>query len=169
MSLKKYSFLSIFCYGLIFISPLILASIGLVKSTSELITATAVMYILGAVVLAIFYFKQREPLAIESAVKKSFCSKDCYLWIGWNLCRIDSAKHRCHVRICIVWQSNPFREYTKYHPDDHGSTRFYFGDNCCWTHHGRVRIPPQYTGDHQSIFKFLGRSSDQLFAVCVCS
>ncbi|HBM5472165.1 TPA: CPBP family intramembrane metalloprotease [Enterococcus faecium] len=75
MSLKKYSFLSIFCYGLIFISPLILASIGLVKSTSELITATAVMYILGAVVLAIFYFKQREPLAIESAVKKSSAPK----------------------------------------------------------------------------------------------
>ena len=75
MSLKKYSFLSIFCYGLIFISPLILASIGLVKSTSELITATAVMYILGAVVLAIFYFKQREPLAIESAVKKASAAK----------------------------------------------------------------------------------------------
>ncbi|MDV4746238.1 CPBP family intramembrane metalloprotease, partial [Enterococcus faecium] len=71
----KYSFLSIFCYGLIFISPLILASIGLVKSTSELITATAVMYILGAVVLAIFYFKQREPLAIESAVKKASVPK----------------------------------------------------------------------------------------------
>ncbi|HGF7255147.1 TPA: lysostaphin resistance A-like protein [Enterococcus faecium] len=75
MSLKKYSFLSIFCYGLIFISPLILASIGLVKSTSELITATAVMYILGAVILAIFYFKQREPLAIESAVKKASVTK----------------------------------------------------------------------------------------------
>ncbi|WP_445447774.1 lysostaphin resistance A-like protein [Enterococcus lactis] len=75
MSLKKYSFLSIFCYGLIFISPLILASIGLVKSTSELITATAVMYIFGAVVLAIFYFKQREPLAIESAVKKASVPK----------------------------------------------------------------------------------------------
>ncbi|MBW4138552.1 CPBP family intramembrane metalloprotease [Enterococcus faecium] len=75
MLLKKYSFLSIFCYGLIFISPLILASIGLVKSTSELITATAVMYILGAVVLAIFYFKQREPLAIESAVKKASAPK----------------------------------------------------------------------------------------------
>ncbi len=75
MSLKKYSFLSIFCYGLIFISPLILASIGLVKSTSELITATVVMYILGAVVLAIFYFKQREPLAIESAVKKASVPK----------------------------------------------------------------------------------------------
>ncbi|ELB53196.1 CAAX amino terminal protease [Enterococcus faecium EnGen0038] len=75
MSLKKYSFLSIFCYGLIFISPLILASIGLVKSTSELITATAVMYILGAVILAIFYFKQREPLAIESAVKKASIPK----------------------------------------------------------------------------------------------
>ena len=75
MSLKKYSFLSIFCYGLIFNSPLILASIGLVKSTSELITATAVMYILGAVVLAIFYFKQREPLAIESAVKKASAPK----------------------------------------------------------------------------------------------
>ena len=75
MSLKKYSFLSIFCYGLIFISPLILASIGLVKSTSELITATAVIYILGAVVLAIFYFKQREPLAIESAVKKASAPK----------------------------------------------------------------------------------------------
>ena len=75
MSLKKYSFLSIFCSGLIFISPLILASIGLVKSTSELITATAVMYILGAVVLAIFYFKQREPLAIESAVKKASVPK----------------------------------------------------------------------------------------------
>ena len=75
MSLKKYSFLSIFCYGLIFISPLILASIGLVKSTSELITATAGMYILGAVVLAIFYFKQREPLAIESAVKKASAPK----------------------------------------------------------------------------------------------
>lgn len=75
MSLKKYSFLSIFCYGLIFISPLILASIGLVKSTSELVTATAVMYILGAVVLAIFYFKQREPLAIESAVKKASAPK----------------------------------------------------------------------------------------------
>lgn len=75
MSLKKYSFLSIFCYGLIFISPLILASIGLAKSTSELITATAVMYILGAVILAIFYFKQREPLAIESAVKKASVPK----------------------------------------------------------------------------------------------
>ncbi|HHQ2339160.1 TPA: CPBP family intramembrane glutamic endopeptidase [Enterococcus faecium] len=75
MSLKKYSFLSIFCYGLIFISPLILASIGLVKSTSELITATAVMYILGAVILAIFYFKQREPLAIESSVKKASVPK----------------------------------------------------------------------------------------------
>ncbi|WP_213365523.1 CPBP family intramembrane glutamic endopeptidase [Enterococcus lactis] len=75
MSLKKYSFLSIFCYGLIFISPLILASIGLVKSTSELITATAVMYILGAVILAIFYFKQREPLAIESAVEKASVPK----------------------------------------------------------------------------------------------
>lgn len=75
MFLKKYSFLSIFCYGLIFISPLILASIGLVKSTSELITATAVMYILGAVILAIFYFKQREPLAIESAVKKASVPK----------------------------------------------------------------------------------------------
>lgn len=75
MSLKKYSFLSIFCYGLIFISPLILASIGLVKSTSELITATAVMYILGAVILAIFYFKQREPLVIESAVKKASVPK----------------------------------------------------------------------------------------------
>lgn len=75
MSLKKYSFLSIFCYGLIFISPLILASIGLVKSTSELITATAVMYILGAVILAIFYFKKREPLAIESAVKKASVPK----------------------------------------------------------------------------------------------
>ncbi|MBL4988430.1 CAAX amino terminal protease [Enterococcus xinjiangensis] len=54
---------------------MILASIGLVKSTSELITATAVMYILGAVVLAIFYFKQREPLAIESAVKKASVPK----------------------------------------------------------------------------------------------
>ncbi|MBK4752157.1 CAAX amino terminal protease [Enterococcus faecium] len=54
---------------------MILASIGLVKSTSELITATAVMYILGAVVLAIFYFKQREPLAIESAVKKASAPK----------------------------------------------------------------------------------------------
>ena len=75
MSLKKYSFLSIFCYGLIFISPLILASIGLVKSTSELITATAVMYILGAVILAIFYFKQREPLAIEKKKKKASVPK----------------------------------------------------------------------------------------------
>ena len=65
------------------------------------------MYILGAVVLAYFYFKQREPLAIESAVK-SFCSKDRYLWISWDLCRIASAKHRCHAGICIVWRSNPF-------------------------------------------------------------
>ncbi|MBK4862289.1 CAAX amino terminal protease [Enterococcus faecium] len=40
-----------------------------------MITATAVMYILGAVVLAIFYFKQREPLAIESAVKKASAPK----------------------------------------------------------------------------------------------
>ncbi len=46
MSLKKYSFASIFFYGLIFISPLILASIGLVKTTPDLITATAVAYIL---------------------------------------------------------------------------------------------------------------------------
>ncbi|HGF7712730.1 TPA: lysostaphin resistance A-like protein, partial [Enterococcus faecium] len=35
----------------------------------------AVMYILGAVILAIFYFKQREPLAIESAVKKASVPK----------------------------------------------------------------------------------------------
>ncbi len=33
------------------------------------------MYILGAVVLAIFNFKQREPLAIESAVKKASVPK----------------------------------------------------------------------------------------------
>lgn len=71
MSLKKYSFASIFFYGLIFISPLILASIGLVKTTPDLITATAVAYILGAIVLAFFYFKQKEPLAIEAAVPKA--------------------------------------------------------------------------------------------------
>ena len=33
------------------------------------------MYILGAVILAIFYFKQREPLVIESAVKKASVPK----------------------------------------------------------------------------------------------
>ena len=104
MSLKKYSFLSIFCYGLIFISPLILASIGLVKSTSELITATAVMYILGAVVLAIFYFKQREPLAIESAVKKASVPKIViYGLVG--------LKTHCKIALVVRKEADGIRRY----------------------------------------------------------
>ena len=53
MSLKKYSFLSIFCYGLIFLSPLILSSVGIVHTTTDLITATAIAYILGAIEAAV--------------------------------------------------------------------------------------------------------------------
>lgn len=58
MSLKKYSFASIFCYGLIFLSPLILSSIGIVHTVTDVITATTIAYIIGAIVLAFFYFKQ---------------------------------------------------------------------------------------------------------------
>ncbi|OTP10305.1 CAAX amino terminal protease [Enterococcus sp. 10A9_DIV0425] len=68
MSLKKYSFLSIFCYGLVFISPLILTSVGLVRTTTDLINATTITYILGALVLGFLYAKQKEPLAIESMI-----------------------------------------------------------------------------------------------------
>ena len=75
MSLKKYSFLSIFCYGLIFLSPLILSSVGIVHTTTDLITATAIAYILGAIVLAFLYFRQREPLSIEAAVPRSSVPK----------------------------------------------------------------------------------------------
>ncbi len=72
MSLKKYSFLSIFCYGLIFISPLILASIGLVKSTSELITATAVMYIstLNLRVLTYIFNNTHSPSFLQAFKSK---------------------------------------------------------------------------------------------------
>ena len=75
MSLKKYSFLSIFCYGLIFLSPLILSSVGIVHTTTDLITATAIAYILGAIVLAFLYFRHREPLSIEAAVPRSSVPK----------------------------------------------------------------------------------------------
>ncbi|EPH99667.1 MULTISPECIES: CPBP family intramembrane glutamic endopeptidase [unclassified Enterococcus] len=71
MSLKKYSFWSIFCYGLVFVSPLILGYLGLVHSAADLITATTLTYSLGAVVLLVFYFMQKEPLKIESEVKKA--------------------------------------------------------------------------------------------------
>ena len=71
MSLKKYSFASIFCYGLIFLSPLILSSIGIIHTVTGVITATTIAYIIGAVVLAFFYFKQNEPLPLEAAIPKA--------------------------------------------------------------------------------------------------
>ena len=75
MSLKKYSFASIFCYGLIFLSPLILSSIGIVHNVTDVITATTIAYILGAIVLAFFYFKQNEPLPLEAAIPKASTPK----------------------------------------------------------------------------------------------
>lgn len=75
MSLKKYSFASIFCYGLIFLSPLILSSIGIVHTVTDVITATTIAYILGAIVLAFFYFKQNEPLPLEAAIPSASTPK----------------------------------------------------------------------------------------------
>lgn len=56
MSLKKYSFASIFCYGLIFLSPLMLSSMEIVHTVTGVITATTIAYILGAILLEFFYF-----------------------------------------------------------------------------------------------------------------
>ena len=75
MSLKKYSFASIFCYGLIFLSPLILSSIRIIHTVTGVITATTIAYIIGAVVLAFFYFKQNEPLPLEAAIPKASTPK----------------------------------------------------------------------------------------------
>ena len=75
MSLKKYSFASIFCYGLIFLSPLIISSIGIVHTVTDVITATTIAYILGAIVLAFFYFKQNEPLPLEAAIPSASTPK----------------------------------------------------------------------------------------------
>ncbi|EOS7800315.1 CPBP family intramembrane glutamic endopeptidase [Enterococcus hirae] len=75
MSLKKYSFASIFCYGLIFLSPLILSSIGIIHTVTGVITATTIAYIIGAVVLAFFYFKQNEPLPLEAAIPSASTPK----------------------------------------------------------------------------------------------
>lgn len=71
MSLKKYSFISIFCYGIIFLSPLILSYMGIVHTMTGVITATTIAYTLGAILLTFFYFKQDEPLLIESAIPKA--------------------------------------------------------------------------------------------------
>lgn len=71
MSLKKYSFASILCYGLVFLSPLIFPYIGIVHNISGVITATAIMYVIGAIILAFFYFKQNEPLSIEAIIPKA--------------------------------------------------------------------------------------------------
>ena len=75
MSLKKYSFASIFCYGLIFLSPLILSSIGIIHTVTGVITATTIVYIIGAVVLAFFYFKQNEALPLEAAIPSASTPK----------------------------------------------------------------------------------------------
>ena len=75
MSLKKYSFFSVFCYGLVFVSPLLLTSVGLVNSTSGLINATTVTYILGAIILWFLYFKHKEPIEIEASVPVASRSK----------------------------------------------------------------------------------------------
>ena len=75
MSLKKYSFASIFCYGLIFLSPLILSSIGIIHTVTGVITATTIDDIIGAVLLAFFYFKQNEPLPLEAAIPKASTPK----------------------------------------------------------------------------------------------
>ncbi|MFV0560646.1 MAG: lysostaphin resistance A-like protein [Enterococcus sp.] len=71
MSLKKYSFWSIFCYGIVFVSPVVLNYLGVVHTAEDIIFATTIAYTLGAVVLLALYAKQKEPLAIEKAVKKA--------------------------------------------------------------------------------------------------
>ncbi|MEY8445470.1 CPBP family intramembrane glutamic endopeptidase [Enterococcus ratti] len=75
MSLKKYSLFSIFCYGLVFLSPLILSTLGIVHTFTGVITATTVTYILGALILTVFYFIQNEPLSIEAAMPKASLTK----------------------------------------------------------------------------------------------
>lgn len=67
MSIKKYSFITIFLYGLALFSPYVWRSLGLFQTGYAPINATTVVYIVMAGILIFIYLKQKDadPLSFE--------------------------------------------------------------------------------------------------------
>lgn len=65
MSLKKYSFWTIFIYGLALFSPMMFRTLNLFQSGNQSVQAMTVAYILGALMLLALYFKGNKLLDIE--------------------------------------------------------------------------------------------------------
>lgn len=65
MTIKKYSFITIFIYGLALFSPVIFRNLNLLQTGTQPIMALTVIYVVAAVVLILLYFKNRRLLEIE--------------------------------------------------------------------------------------------------------
>lgn len=107
MSLKKYSLLSIFCYGLVFVSPVLLRITGIVMSSTGLISAMTITYLLGAVLLLFLYFKQKEPLTIEADVPKASVPEIILLGLGGILIAIFLQGAAVGIETFLFGQSAP--------------------------------------------------------------
>lgn len=107
MSLKKYSLLSIFCYGLVFVSPVLLRITGIVTSSTGLISAMTITYLLGAVLLLFLYFKQKEPLTIEADVPKASVPEIILLGLGGILIAIFLQGAAVGIETFLFGQSAP--------------------------------------------------------------
>jgi membrane protease YdiL (CAAX protease family) len=64
MSLKKYALSTILIYGIAFFIP------GFFVTSGLAIPATTISYILGAIVMILLYFRQKEPLSFEQKQSK---------------------------------------------------------------------------------------------------
>ena len=107
MSLKKYSLLSIFCYGLVFVSPVLLSIAGIVTTSTGLISATTITYLLGALILLFLYFKQKEPLTIEADVPKASVPEIILLGLGGILIAILLQGVAVRIETFLFGQSAP--------------------------------------------------------------
>ncbi|MBO0432304.1 CPBP family intramembrane glutamic endopeptidase [Enterococcus sp. DIV0660C] len=107
MSLKKYSLLSIFCYGLVFVSPVLLSITGIVTTSTGLISATTITYLLGALILLFLYFKQKEPLTIEADVPKASVPEIILLGLGGILIAILLQGVAVRIETFLFGQSAP--------------------------------------------------------------
>ncbi|OTN75601.1 hypothetical protein A5886_000676 [Enterococcus sp. 8G7_MSG3316] len=65
MSLSKYSFATILTYGIVFFLPSAFVSAGLA------VPATTIGYLVGAIIMFVLYFFQKEPLSFEHHRSKS--------------------------------------------------------------------------------------------------
>lgn len=67
MSIKKYSFITVFLYGLALFSPVVWRKLGLFQSNSAQVNVSTIVYIVMAGILIFIYLKQKDsdPLSFE--------------------------------------------------------------------------------------------------------